>query len=170
MIELEVKIPDEPGMLIKLIKPISENGGNIHGIFHMHEQATGDSIPVLITFEIISEDELKTKNLETIKKSLKDENFQILRITDIPASHQMTVMLSGHVFRNSFEDTVREINKTGAKVYDLEAKFTSPDDISNVKFVLDIPDEIDDRDVITELKRICKEKELILIYEEVLDW
>jgi ACT domain-containing protein len=170
MIELEVKIPDEPGMLIKLIKPISENCGNIHGIFHMHEQKAGDSIPVLITFEIISEDELKTKNLELIKKSLQDLNFQILRITDIPAVHQMTVMLSGHVFRNNFEDTVREINRTGAKVYDLEAKFTSPDDISNVKFLLEIPDEIDDKVIINELKRICKDKDLVLIHEEVLNW
>jgi len=32
MINLEVKIPDTPGSLIELIKPISKNGGNIYGL------------------------------------------------------------------------------------------------------------------------------------------
>lgn len=35
MIILEVKLPDIPGSLNELIKPISENSGNIYGLFLM---------------------------------------------------------------------------------------------------------------------------------------
>lgn len=166
MIELEVKVPDKPGTLVKLIQPISENAGNIHGILHNHKDKNNGYIPVLITFEIKSED--RVKSLEKIKQGLIEQNFQILKITDIPASHNMTVILSGHVFRHSFEETVRQIDSTGARVYDLEAKFTHPDDISNVKFTIEIPDEINDDSVIEELNKICENKELLMILEERL--
>ncbi|MCP4762027.1 MAG: hypothetical protein GY870_09600 [archaeon] len=166
MIELEVKIPDKPGTLIKLIQPISDNSGNIHGILHTHKEKSGGYIPVLVTFDIISGDKLK--NLENIKKILRDQDIQILKITDIPAAHQMTAIFSGHVFRQDFEDTVIKINSTGAKVHDLEAKFTKPEDISNVKFLIEIPDEIDDEVVIKKLRDISMEKNLFLLMEEML--
>ena len=38
MIQLEVKLPDQPGSLVELIKPISDNGGNIFGILHHHDK------------------------------------------------------------------------------------------------------------------------------------
>ena len=66
MIELEVRIPDSPGALIKLIKPISENSGNIHGILHSHKDKINGNIPVLIRFEFLTKE--KKANLEKIKK------------------------------------------------------------------------------------------------------
>lgn len=165
MIELEVKIPDSPGALIKLIKPISENAGNIHGILHSHEEKSNKMIPVMVSFDIIAED--KVKHLENIKDLLIEQDFQIISITNIPAAHQLTVILSGHVFRQNFEQTVIRINSTGAKVQDLEAKFNKPEEISNVKFLIEIPDEMDDEKVLAELKDICDEKELYLLVEEV---
>ena len=166
MIELEVKIPDAPGALIKLIKPISENSGNIHGIVHHHDEKADNFIPVNVHFELIGD--AKQKNLEKIKKLLLELKFQILSITDTPAVHLMTVILSGHVFRKDFEDTIIRITKKGAKVYDLEAKFTVPQDTSNVKFIVEIPDEVDDKLIINELEEICKEKEFFLLIEEKL--
>lgn len=165
MIELEVKIPDSPGALIKLIKPISENSGNIHGIIHSHEDKSNEMIPVMVSFEIIAED--KMTHLENIKNLLLEQNFQIISITNIPAAHQRAVILSGHVFRQNFEQTVIRINSTGAKVQDLEAKFNKPEEISNVKFLIEIPDEIEDETVIAELRTICEEKDLYLLVEEV---
>ena len=65
MINLEVKLPDTPGNLIELIKPISENGGNIFGILHHHDKKVGNMIPVTVTFEL--NDEVLEKNLTGIK-------------------------------------------------------------------------------------------------------
>ena len=36
MIYLEVKLPDIPGSLIELIKPVSQNGGELLKSRHMH--------------------------------------------------------------------------------------------------------------------------------------
>ncbi|MBD3353252.1 MAG: hypothetical protein GF364_17360 [Candidatus Lokiarchaeota archaeon] len=166
MIELEAKLPDSPGALLKFLKPISENAGNIHGIFHTHKDKIGGMIPVLVQFEIIAKD--KVKNLENIKKILQDMNIPILKITDIQAVHQMTVILSGHVFRSNVEEIIKELGTTGAKVHDLEAKFTNPEDISNVKFIVDIPDEMEDRVVVQKLEEICDWKDLFLLTEEIL--
>ena len=52
MINLEVKLPDTPGSLIELIKPISKNGGNIYGIMHFHDRKVNNMIPVNINFEL----------------------------------------------------------------------------------------------------------------------
>jgi ACT domain-containing protein len=167
MIELEAKLPDLPGTLLKFLKPISENNGNIYGIIHSHSEKIGEYVPVLVRFDIISED--KQKCLENIKKSLLDLNIQILKITDIPAVYQIVVIISGHVFRNNVEDIIVRINKVGGKVFDLDAKFDNPEDISNVKFLIEIPDEIDDKAIIKELQNICKEKGLFLLTEEDLE-
>ena len=165
IIELEVRIPDSPGALIKLIEPISENSGNIHGIVHSHKDSINGNIPVLIRFEFLTEE--KKANLEKIKKRLQNLNFQIMKITDTPAAHHMTVILSGHVFRQDFEETVRRINNIGVKVRDVEAKITTPDDISNVRINIEIPDEIDDIVVFNELEAICEEKKLMMLREEI---
>ncbi|MHA1728348.1 MAG: hypothetical protein ACTSWY_06415 [Promethearchaeota archaeon] len=164
MIELEVKISDSPGALVKLVRPISENGGNIHGIIHNHKDKIKGKIPVLVRFEIISKN--KKKSMEKIRNMLKDLNFQVLKITDIPAVHDMMVILSGHIFRKDLEDTIRRITKTGAGVHDLEAKFTTPDAESNVKFNVEIPDEIKDEEIKNVLKEICTEKDFVLLMEE----
>lgn len=167
MIELEAKLPDLPGALLKFLKPISENNGNIYGIIHTHKEKIGEYVPVLVRFEIIADD--KQKCLDNIKKSLLDMDFQILKITDVPAVYQIVVIISGHVFRSNVEDLIVRINKVGGKIYDLDAKFNNPEDISNVKFLIEIPDSIDDKKIIKELQKICDEKGLFLLTEEDLE-
>ncbi|MHA1818927.1 MAG: hypothetical protein ACTSU2_09500 [Promethearchaeota archaeon] len=165
MIELEAKIPDTPGALIKLIKPISENAGNIYGILHKHKEKSAEGlIPVFVTFELITED--KKASLQKIKEKLLEYNFRIMKITDIPAAHQITVILSGHIFRQNFEDTIMRISKVGARVHNMEAKFNKPEEISNVIFSVEIPDTIEDQKIIDELERICSDKNLKMILEE----
>jgi len=79
MIYLEVKIPDIPGSLIELIKPISQSGGNIHGVLHHHDKKINNMIPVDIWFEL--SEELIPISLESIKKSLLEKNIQLIKIS-----------------------------------------------------------------------------------------
>jgi len=166
MIELEAQLPDKPGELLRFLKPISENSGNIHGIIHSHKEKKGGLVPVLVRFEIISENKIKC--LENIKQSLAQLNVKITRITDIPMIHHMTCILSGHVFRSNIEDIIRKLKKIKIQVHNLDAKLHDPDDISNVKLILEIPDEINDQIVAEHLKNIAKEKNLFVIFEERL--
>ena len=66
MINLEVKLPDTPGNLVELIKPISNNGGNIFGILHHHDKIINNLIPVSVSFEL--SEELTDIGLKNIKK------------------------------------------------------------------------------------------------------
>lgn len=166
MIEIEVQIPDSPGALIKLIKPISENAGNIYTILHNHKDKIKGNIPVLVRFELITKD--KNTALEKIIKELNSLGFLILKTADVSPFHHMTAILSGHVFRNNFEKIILRITKTGAKVHDIEVKITSPENISNVKFLIEIPEDIEDKVVTRELHEISIENDLFLLTEEIL--
>ena len=113
MINLEVNIvvrlPDRPGSLIELIKPISDNGGNIFGILHF------------------------------------------------------VIIITGHVFDTDVPDTIKRLAAKGIKTTELQAKFTELEDVSNVRFKFEVPETIEEKEFIEELKKICDEKDLSLI-------
>jgi len=162
MIDLEVRIPDTPGSLIELIKPISNNGGNIFGILHHHDKKINNLIPVNITFEL--NEKLKESSLENIKKELREKNIRIDKITLGIEKRHLTVILTGHVFDTDAADTITRLAEKGIKVKELQAIFTEINEISNVKFKLDFPDSMSREELIRELKIICNEKNLILIH------
>ncbi|MGQ4876339.1 MAG: hypothetical protein ACP6IY_19935 [Promethearchaeia archaeon] len=163
MINLEVKLPDTPGSLIELIKPISENGGNIFGILHHHDKKINNLIPVSITFEM--NDELMDAKLNNIKKELMEKNIQIDKINFSSEAKHLTVILTGHVFDTDVLDTIKRLASKKIKVSELQAKFTDIKDISNVKFKLEFPESMSKDVLLKELKAICEEKNLSLIRE-----
>jgi len=162
MIDLEVRIPDTPGSLIELIKPISNNGGNIFGILHHHDKKLNNMIPVNITFEL--NEKLKETSLENIKKDLREKNIRIDKIALGIEKRHITIIMTGHVFDTDVVDTITRLAKKGIKVKELQAKFTEISEKSNVKFKLDFPESISKEELIRELNIICKEKDLILIH------
>lgn len=162
MIDLEVRIPDTPGSLIELIKPISKNGGNIFGILHHHDKKVNNMIPVNISFEL--KEELKKISLENIKNELREKNIQIDKITLGEGKRHLTIILTGHVFDTDVVDTIKRLAAKGIKVPELQARFTEVNEVSNVKFKLDFPESMNKQDLIQELNKICKEKNLMLIH------
>jgi len=161
MINLEVKLPDNPGSLIELIKPISKNGGNIFGILHYHDKKVNNMIPVSISFELSKE--LIDVSLKNIEKELKEKNIYIENITFGIEERHLTVILTGHVFDTDVVDTIERLASKKIKVTELQAKFTEINDVSNVKFKLDYPNSMTKEELIIELNKICKEKNILLI-------
>jgi len=161
MIILEVKLPDIPGSLIGLIKPISENSGNIYGILHHHDRKVKNMIPVTINFELA--EEIRDVSLKNIKKSLNKKNIQIDTITFDTERRNIIVILSGHVFDTDILDTIKRLGAKKIKVLELYAKFTELEEISNVKLKLEFPETMAKSDLIAELSKICEEKHLFLI-------
>ncbi|MHA2393274.1 MAG: hypothetical protein ACXAEX_15140 [Promethearchaeota archaeon] len=161
MITLEVKIPDTPGSLIELIKPISNNGGNIYGILHFHDRKVNNMIPVSINFELA--EDIQKVGLLNIKRELKDKNFQIENITYGIEKNFLTALLTGHVFDTDVFDTIKRLASKNINVSELQAKFTELEDVSNVKLKIEFPEEISKDELIDELRKICEEKKLHLI-------
>ena len=161
MINLEVKLPDTPGSLVELIKPISKNGGNIYGILHFHDKKINDMIPVNISFEL-SED-IKEVSLQNIRKELKETNIQIEKITYGNEKKEITVLLTGHVFDTDVLDTIKRLASKEITILELQAKFTELKEVSNVKLKIEFPENMTKRELVDELRNICKEKQLFLI-------
>ncbi len=161
MINLEVKLPDTPGSLVELIKPISNNGGNIFGILHHHDRIVNNLIPVSVSFEL--SDELKDLSLKNIKKDLSDKNIQIVKVIIGKDERNLTVILTGHVFDTDITDTIKRLAKKNIKVSELQAKFTEVTEVSNVKLKIFFPESITKEESIAELEKICKEKNLFLL-------
>ena len=161
MINLEVRLPDTPGRLIELIRPISENGGNIFGILHHHDKKINNLIPVEITFELNKE--IMDRSLKNIQKALSEKSIKIDKITLGAEQRHLMVIITGHVFDTDVVDTIRRLASKKIKVSELQAKFTEISEVSNVKLKLDYPISMTKEELIDELNKICKQKDLFLI-------
>ena len=161
MIQLEVKLPDQPGSLVELIKPISDNGGNIFGILHHHDKKLNNLIPVSITFEL--QKDLRDIILKKIQNEFNEKKIEIVNITLGEEKPQLIVILTGHVFETDIVDTIKKLASKKIKVSELQAKFTDISEISNVKFKLKYPETITKEQLIVELEKICEEKSLSLL-------
>ena len=161
MINLEVKIPDTPGSLIELIKPISKNGGNIYGILHFHDRKTNNMIPVNISFEL--SESIQEVSLKRIKSELKESNIQIENIAYGIEKKLLTILLTGHVFDTDVMDTMKKLASKNIRVLELHAKFTELEEVSNVKLKIEFPEEMSKKELIEELRMICDKKNLLLI-------
>ena len=161
MIYLEVKLPDVPGSLVELIRPISQNGGNIYGVLHHHDKKINNMIPVDIWFEL-SEKQIQI-SLENIKKDLIKKNIQIIKISVDAKNQILTFILTGHVFDTDITDTIKRLDSKNIKVLELQAKFTEVDEISSVMMKVEFPEIMTKFELINEIEKICKEKKLFLI-------
>jgi ACT domain-containing protein len=161
MINLEVKLPDTPGSLIELIRPISKNGGNIYGILHYHDRKINNMIPVNITFEL--SEEIQEVSIQNIKRELKEKNIQIENINYGIEKKLITIILTGHVFDTDVMDTIKRLASKNINVLELQAKFTELEEESNVKLRIEFPEHMNKNELNNELRKICEEKNLFLI-------
>ncbi len=152
MIYLEVKIPDIPGSLIELINPISQNGGNIHGVLHHHDKKINNMIPVDIWFEL--SEELIVISLESIKKSLLEKNIQLIKISVDSKNKILTFILTGHVFDSDITDTIKRLDSKNIKVLELHAKFTGVGEISSVLMKVEFPEVMTKFELTNEIEKI----------------
>lgn len=161
MIELNVNLPDQPGTLIRMLKPISDNAGNISTVLHMHEDKKGNRVPVMVRFDL--PEDLRDEKLPIIIKELKAQNIEVGEIKYLGVKlDSLVFIMIGHVFETDFVDTVKRLNTIGAYVRKIEALLTEIKDVSNVKFELEV-DHKDLKITLDELRKICKEKNLTLI-------
>lgn len=161
MISLEVKLPDTPGSLIELLKPISKNGGNIYYVVHHHDKKINNMIPVEVTFEL--SEEVREVSLKNIQNELKEKNIRVDNITFGANKRHVVVILTGHVFDTDVVDTIKRLASKNIKVSELQAKFTDISDVSNVKLKLDYPEKMTETELHNELNKICEQKNLFLI-------
>src|SRR5512137_823347 len=107
LVRLTVLARDQPGELIRILKPLSDYNANIQGVFHDHSRdsdkivATG-SVPVEITFTFdpsMSEDD-KKQRIDKIKAAYAKDKIQVLDISieTVETTRTDHVLLLGPIF------------------------------------------------------------------------
>nr|MDO8110939.1 hypothetical protein [Candidatus Sigynarchaeota archaeon] len=170
LVRLTVLARDQPGELIRILKPLSEHNANIQGVFHDHSRdgdktlATG-SVPVEITFTfdpMMSEDD-KKQRIEQIKKDMAGSKIQILNISIEMEETTKTehVILIGPIFETDIHDSIVQITGTGARIADMQAAIASADTPqSTVMFKIEYEKDEVQAALLKKLSVLSKQKKL----------
>ena len=112
---LRLELVDEPGELLRSLRPIAENGGNLLSIFHERGSVTPRGhIPVEVDVEATPD------RFERIIDDLRDAGINVIRAGAERYSEELTVVVSGHVIDADLSDTLSRIRgSTNATVTDV---------------------------------------------------
>ncbi|MFX0101296.1 MAG: hypothetical protein ACFFCS_17110 [Candidatus Hodarchaeota archaeon] len=164
-IKITVNARDQPGELVKILKPLSDLGANIHGVFHDHkidDDKHKGYVPVEIIFTLdptLSESDRKEK-IEKIKQALTDENLEVSNISVESVIRKKHVIFIGHIFDTDVRDSIIQLTETGATVVDLKASITGIKSKSTVMFNLTYDKDDIEGKLINKFDHICKQKDL----------
>ncbi len=112
---LRLELVDEPGELLRSLRPIAENGGNLLSIFHERGNVTPRGhIPVEVDVEATPD------RFERIIDDLRDAGINVVRAGTERYSEELTVVLSGDVIDSDLSETLSWIREsTNATVTDV---------------------------------------------------
>ncbi|QIO25325.1 amino acid-binding protein [Haloarcula sp. JP-L23] len=156
---LRLELVDEPGELLRSLKPIAEHGGNLLSIFHERGNVTPRGhIPVEVDIEATPD------RFETIVDGLRDAGINVIQAGTERYSEGLTVILSGHLIDTDLSDTLSQIQETkSATVTDIS--LSAPEgasDISSARFQL-AAESGSTEQVLDSIRDIADEKDLRLV-------
>ncbi|MFB6091411.1 MAG: amino acid-binding protein [Haloquadratum sp.] len=156
---LRLELVDEPGELLRSLRPIAEHGGNLLSIFHERGNVTPRGhIPVEVDLEATPD------RFEKIIDGLCDAGINVIQAGTERYSEGLTVVLSGHVIDTDLSDTLSRIQgSANATVTDLS--LSAPEGTSDVSSArIEIAAEAGATDEVLEtLREIADEKDLRLV-------
>ncbi len=157
-IDMILQLKDVPGMLIRVLEPISSYGGNIISV--THSRGEKDSVSVHISFQIRDQ-----SSLNLIKKALQKQKMHISEIRvegkKYYTKKSLSFILVGHVIDTDIQDTIDRINTLGM-VSDIDVVMPSPEQKSSVMMNVDIDERVNS-DFVELVEKICREKKFLLI-------
>nr|WP_221625793.1 amino acid-binding protein [Halobellus ruber] len=156
---MRLELVDEPGELLRALRPVADHGGNLLSIFHERGNVTPRGhIPVEVDVEATPD------RFERIIDDLREAGINVIQAGTERYSEEVTVVLSGHVIETDLSDTLSRIRgSTTATVTDLAVAATEGTaDVSSAR--LGISAEAGTIEGVLELLRtVAAEKDLELI-------
>jgi len=103
---IRLELVDEPGELLRALRPISENGGNLLSIFHERGNITPRGhIPVEIDVEA------PAGQFEEIVADLQEAGINVVQAGSERYSESLTVVICGHLVDTGLSDTLTRIRE-----------------------------------------------------------
>ncbi|WP_435196788.1 amino acid-binding protein [Natronomonas sp. EA1] len=156
---VRLELVDEPGELLRTLRPIAENGGNLLSIFHERGNLTPRGhIPVEVDLEAPPE------RFEVIVEALRDAGVNVIRAGEDHYSEELTVLLVGHLVDTDLSDTLRRIENCGhASIADVSLSAAQgTDDVSSARLRL-VANEEGVEHALGTVRSVAEEKELRVI-------
>lgn len=91
-INVDLRLRDIPGQLVKALDPISEVDGNIVGVVHHRDVVIGDRITVNVTFEVRSE-----RVLKNILDTWESRDVEVARLDPLFETFPLEFLLVGEM-------------------------------------------------------------------------
>lgn len=112
---VRLELVDRPGELLRALRPIAENGGNLLSIFHERGNLTPRGhIPVEVDLEATPD------RFDGIVEALREEGINVIQAGAEQYSEEVTVVLVGHLVNTDLSNTLSRIQEaTDASVRDL---------------------------------------------------
>ncbi|WP_435334798.1 amino acid-binding protein [Haloarchaeobius sp. TZWWS8] len=130
---VRLELVDEPGELLRALRPIADNGGNLLSIFHERGNLTPrGNIPVEVDMECVP------GRFEDVVEGLREAGVTVIQAGEERFSEQLSVLLVGHIVETDLSDTLSVIEDcSGASVTDfaLDAP-AGTDDVSSARVQL----------------------------------
>ncbi len=97
-VNVDLRLKDIPGQLVRALEPISANDGNIRGVVHHHDEEVGGRIQVNVTFEVRSE-----PILAKVLQIWKEREIDVAKIDAIFETYRVEYLLVGDISSKELE-------------------------------------------------------------------
>jgi ACT domain-containing protein len=150
--DLTLALTDKPGQLLKTLKPIANNGGNIISIIHERDKHADGYVPVSLVVDFPS-----NLNLKKAINRLKDIGIAIIKSKEIIETVKLTFMMIGSL---DLKKIIKESNgEVIIKGYEVS---TPPSEEACLKLELEVPTDSINK-VLDNLKKVSKIEKTVLI-------
>ncbi len=154
-----LELADEPGELLRALRPIAENDGNLLSVLHERGDRTPRGrVPVTVEFRC------PPTRFESIVASLDDAGVTVAQVDRESYADRLTVLLVGHVVERDLSETLRSVEHSpAASVVDLSLSAPEgTDDVSAARLVLGVSDG-DTAEALAAVRSVAERKDLRLL-------
>ncbi|WP_435344413.1 amino acid-binding protein [Haloarchaeobius sp. HRN-SO-5] len=156
---VRLELVDEPGELLRALRPIAENGGNLLSVFHERGNLTPrGNIPVEVDLEC------SPARFENVVDGLREAGVTVTQAGAEQYAEQVTVLLVGHLVDTDLSDTLSSVEEcTGASVTDFS--LDAPEgtaEPSSARLHLAVDPELVD-DALSAVRAVAERKDLMVV-------
>ncbi|MCG7844004.1 MAG: hypothetical protein MIO90_01070 [Methanomassiliicoccales archaeon] len=158
-VNVDLRLKDVPGQLIKALEPISLNEGNIVGVIHNHEQVTGGRISVNVTFEYRDQ-----HSLDAIFAVWKERGVEVAKIGEIYRTYGAEYLLVGELNQATLRSLTESIEKMdGVETIDLQYSLSTSTASKSVLVLVNVRKKERLKDIDDLLQNGSRQNDFLLI-------
>jgi len=133
-VNVDLRLKDVPGQLIRALEPISLNEGNIVGVIHNHDLVTGGRISVNVTFEYRDQ-----RGLDAIFSAWKERGVEVIKIGEIFRTYSTEYLLVGELSHSTLQSLTERIERMdGIESIDLQYSLSTGTSSKSVLLLINV--------------------------------